>query len=386
MKNFEFLKKGRKVIFSLALFLLVFAAASVVKIHAGTSDSGQGWLWGGGAGPNDGTNTNVGWISMNNTNQGGATNYGVNIPTGNGDVTGYAWSENIGWISFNAADTAGCPQNPCGAVRVVGNNIKGWARILGIKDALAAGNSGGWQGWISLSGPQYGVKINTDNTALSGYGWSDELGWIDFSRAKVGVSYSLSLYPSPLDIRSNPGVLYSKITDSSGNPISGKVVSFSKTGSSKVNLPATPSCTTGATGPGECSINLTASDFLTDETAIVTGNCTGGISCSGQLTVNIHHILNCTVSCPSSIDVVSGQTKDFDVTIGGEAGCNALDNCQKVSGSGDISISQVDANTCRATAVSTTRYGSAVSRSSAGSGQCDTNVNIKGPGWVETAP
>lgn len=180
----KFFSLGRKWVFTLALFLLVFAAASVVKIHAGTGDSGQGWLWGGGAGPTDGTNTNVGWISVNNTNQGGATNYGLNIPSGNGDVTGYAWSENIGWISFNAADTTSCPQNPCGAVRVVGNNIKGWARILGIKDALAAGNSGGWQGWVSLSGPQYGVKINADNT-LTGFGWSDELGWIDFSRAKV---------------------------------------------------------------------------------------------------------------------------------------------------------------------------------------------------------
>lgn len=185
MKNSKlsrFFGRGRKWIFTLALFLLVFAAASVVKIHAGTSDSGSGWLWGGGAGPNDGTNTNVGWISINNTNQGGATNYGVNIPSGNGDVTGYAWSENIGWISFNAADTASCPQNPCGAVRVVGNNIKGWARIMSIPQAGA--NAGGWQGWISLSGPQYGVKINADNT-LTGYGWSDELGWIDFSRAKV---------------------------------------------------------------------------------------------------------------------------------------------------------------------------------------------------------
>lgn len=202
---------GRKFALTLALFLLVFAAASAVKIHAGTNDSGQGWLWSGGAGPNDGTNTNVGWISINNTNQNGATNYGVNIPSSNGDVTGYAWSENIGWISFNAADTAGCPQNPCGAVRVVGNNIKGWARILGIRDALAAGNSGGWQGWISLSGPQYGVKINADNT-LTGFGWSDELGWIDFSRAKytepctpscgtaVGTTYCSGDTPNPANL------------------------------------------------------------------------------------------------------------------------------------------------------------------------------------------
>ena len=176
---------GRKIIFSLALFLLVFAAASAVKVQAGIEHSMSGWLWGG-SDDGAGNNTGVGWISVNNTNQGGAVNYGVSVPSSTGDISGYAWSENIGWISFNAADIAGCPQGSCKAEKVAGNNLKGWARILGIRDALAAGNSGGWQGWISLSGAQYGVKINADNT-LSGYGWSDELGWIDFSRAKVKV-------------------------------------------------------------------------------------------------------------------------------------------------------------------------------------------------------
>jgi hypothetical protein len=195
MRNFKktrFFSLGRKWVFTLALFLLVFAAASVMKIHAGTSDSGSGWLWGGSeemsdGNPNNGLSgyeTGVGWISVNNTNQGGAVSYGLSIPSGTGDISGYAWSENIGWISFNAADIVGCPQGSCKAEKIAGNNFKGWARILGIRDALAAGNSGGWQGWISLSGPQYGVKINPDNT-LTAFGWSDELGWIDFSRAKV---------------------------------------------------------------------------------------------------------------------------------------------------------------------------------------------------------
>jgi len=191
MKIFKLLKKGRKLFFTLALFLLVFAAASVVKIQAGTEHSASGWMWGGGTGVfGDGTNTNVGWISVNSVNQGGAVNYGLNIPDGNGDLTGYVWSENIGWISFNAADASGCPDSNCKASRVTGNNLKGWARILSIKDALAAGNSGGWQGWISLSGPQYSVKI--DGNSLSGYAWSDELGWIDFSRVKIKSCPALS--------------------------------------------------------------------------------------------------------------------------------------------------------------------------------------------------
>lgn len=199
-KKSRFFLLGRKWVFTLALFLLVFAAASVMKIQAGTSDSGSGWLWGG-SDDGAGNNTGVGWISMNNTNPGagGSVDYGVNIPSGNGDVTGYTWSENIGWISFNAADLVNCPQNPCGAARVVGNNLIGWARIIGIKTEFekVPSNSGGWNGWISLSGPHYGVRINADNT-LTGYAWSassdgtPELGWIDFSRAKVKVCASIT--------------------------------------------------------------------------------------------------------------------------------------------------------------------------------------------------
>jgi hypothetical protein len=98
-------------------------------------------------------------------------------------MNGYAWSENIGWVSFNESDLSGCPQGQCVAKRD-GINIKGWARILGIKDAAAVGNSGGWQGWLSLSGPGYGLKLDTDNNKFQSgsYAWSDELGWVDFSR------------------------------------------------------------------------------------------------------------------------------------------------------------------------------------------------------------
>jgi hypothetical protein len=163
----------------LTAFILVFAFGLTVflRVDAAATDSVSGWLWGG-------SDTNVGWISANNTNTGGAASYGLNIPATDGNLSGYAWSENIGWISFNPGDVVGCPSGTCSARRV-GNALQGWARIVGIKTELTFGNSGGWQGWVKLSGANYGVSINTVTSALSGYAWSDELGWIDFSRASI---------------------------------------------------------------------------------------------------------------------------------------------------------------------------------------------------------
>ena len=214
-------KIKRKIIFTLFVFLVCFSLGAAMKVTAGVDDNVSGWLWGGSEdaniGPigilNDGNETGVGWISMNSTdcdtNSNGffdiacggdditttVVNYGVNIPTANGDLSGYAWSSNLGWISFNNTDCPAGIFSGCNARRE-GNNLAGYARIVDIKDALAVGNSGGWEGFIDLSG----VSINPSTGDLSGYGWNGEnntdpsvapnnvangLGWIDFSGAKV---------------------------------------------------------------------------------------------------------------------------------------------------------------------------------------------------------
>jgi hypothetical protein len=174
--------KKRKIYFIAILILFVIFGFGLYKskLFAGTSENVIGWLWGG-SDNGAGNSTGLGWVSMNNTTSGGATSYGVNIPVADGAVTGYAWSENIGWISFNNGDLIGCPDGNCSAQRI-NNKITGWARIMSIPQAGV--NAGGWTGYIKLSGTGYGITINPDNT-LSGYSWSDELGWIDFSRAFV---------------------------------------------------------------------------------------------------------------------------------------------------------------------------------------------------------
>lgn len=174
--------KNKKILLSLIIF---FCFAGVVYIsHAGTGENATGWLWGG-SDDGAGNNTGLGWISMNDINPtSGGGSYGVNIPdvscSGAGcNLSGYAWSSNVGWINFNGAQRSG-------------NMLTGWAKITSIETAAAAGNSGGWQGQISLSGNAtngnpYGVSIDPATNKLSGYAWSDELGWIDFRLASINV-------------------------------------------------------------------------------------------------------------------------------------------------------------------------------------------------------
>ena len=204
----------KKRIILLIVFVAAFAMVSVAKIKAGTGDNALGWLWGGGTEldgvfPGDGTNTNVRWLSMNNTNNSGAVDYGVNIPMADGELSGEAWSGGdesgfgLGYITFDSSRLGGCPVGVCSARRV-GNNLEGWARFEQIASANAAGNSGGWLGWVSLSGTaqdgsSYGVSIDSSANTFSGYAWSDELGWIDFSRASFEAPkvLNVSLSASP---------------------------------------------------------------------------------------------------------------------------------------------------------------------------------------------
>jgi hypothetical protein len=230
------LRKIKNISAAIVFFSAVFGLAFFVsQVQAGALDSGRGWLWGGGAQvgiypPADGTNTNLGEIYIKSestkvfcdTNNNGfldvacggldtaATpfqSYGVNIPTANGLLTGslgaYAWSENVGWISFNSVDIAGCPGGNCVSQRF-GNTLTGWARILSIRDAGA--NAGGWLGWIKLSGTAqngstYGVGINANT--LAGYAWSDELGWIDFSKVSIAKTITATLTASPALVANN---------------------------------------------------------------------------------------------------------------------------------------------------------------------------------------
>lgn len=70
------------------------------------------------------------------------------------NLSGYAWSDNIGWISFNSSN---CDSN---------------------NDGKSDGTSGCPTSGTTI--PNYGVNIEANNN-LSGYAWSDNIGWIKFN-------------------------------------------------------------------------------------------------------------------------------------------------------------------------------------------------------------
>ena len=187
--------KNKKI---LVFFAIIFSFVITSSVsYAGTAENGRGWLWGGGTEPDgvspwNGSNTNFGWVSMNNLTGGGSSVYGVNIPAA-GLLTGYAWSENIGWIDFGnkcvtSAPAAGQYQaasctSPAGGTNGVsrsGNSLTGWARIVSIATASVVGNSGGWSGWIKMINVSIAAPDASNRSYISGYGWSDELGWVKF--------------------------------------------------------------------------------------------------------------------------------------------------------------------------------------------------------------
>ena len=155
--------------------------------RAGSGHNLSGFAW----------SENIGWISFNSINcdannngksDGGAgcppkntpvADYGVAIAT-NGSLSGYAWSENIGWISFNSADTSGCPAMPCGpTLNRSQHKLDGWAKAI-------AADGNGWDGWIRLSGTNYGVTAF--GCDYDGWAWgSDVVGWIHFRGANYGL-------------------------------------------------------------------------------------------------------------------------------------------------------------------------------------------------------
>ena len=146
-------------------------ASCVVSQPASCEFSGYAW------------SGNTGWLSLSCADSGtcGTANYGLQA-SDDGTIFGYGWSSSIGWVSANPSDLVGCPIAPC-AASLDGSNLTGWLKAL----SGGTSQSGGWDGWISLSGtgPDYGVSL-LDGGSLTGYGWGTApVGWVDFEHAQT---------------------------------------------------------------------------------------------------------------------------------------------------------------------------------------------------------
>jgi hypothetical protein len=172
------MKTLKRVSFSATVFLgAVFLAVLVSflltprpALSQGTGTPITGYFW----------SDTIGWIDLNCSNSGvcGTTPFGLSIDS-SGNITGDAWSDSIGWVSANPSDLSGCPQGSCTAT-VSNGVLSGWLRAL-------SGNtsqSGGWDGFISLSGSNYGVTESGGR--FSGYAWGDvNVGWVDTEYAQT---------------------------------------------------------------------------------------------------------------------------------------------------------------------------------------------------------
>lgn len=195
----------KTVLYSIIFVVVVlnaFFLLSTPTAHSSATDNLTGYAW----------SDTIGWISFNSTNEAGPTaDYGVTV-AGDGDMSGYAWSEHIGWISFNEA---GCPSGTCAPhFDKVTGVVTGWARALSPTTTV---NTGGWDGWISLSGTtvdgnSYGVVVT--GADWEGFAWgSDVVGWISFGGAFGGNVTGMN---DDSIQRPAPAVTVFKVCDSDG--------------------------------------------------------------------------------------------------------------------------------------------------------------------------
>ncbi len=101
----------------------------------------------------------------------GTTNYTSNVTMNIATKTfsGYAWEDNIGWVAFGTTD------NPAGPVTfdVSTGKLSGKARAL---------NTGAY---IDFGNYNSNVKVNLGSGVFSGYAFSEDMGWINFSDTGV---------------------------------------------------------------------------------------------------------------------------------------------------------------------------------------------------------
>jgi len=86
------------------------------------------------------------------------------------NVYGWAWSENIGWVSFN------CVQSFCSGNRTISCN----------SDLDCTGSGTCEFDSLDCLTSNYGVDYNEADGKLSGYAWSDNIGWLYFGQNGSG--------------------------------------------------------------------------------------------------------------------------------------------------------------------------------------------------------
>ncbi len=239
MKNFK-----QIFIFSVAILALAFYLGFNSPVNGSSTDNVSGYAWeADGPNPSPPGLGGTDWLSFNCVTDPagcGASNYGVTVDSVTGNMSGYAWSDNFGWMKFGGLSgfPTGSGTTPSDAkVDLSTGTVTGWARFCSVFVTGCSGSvlpttaTGGWDGWVSLSGDNYaspnlfgngGVTYNKNSGSFKGYAWGgpDVVGWIDFSQV---------LYAS----NSGEPLLFLKANNDTGNIMVqvGDQVTLSSTGS-----------------------------------------------------------------------------------------------------------------------------------------------------------
>lgn len=243
----------KKTIFILTVILIfsIIAYGSLLVseyVFASTNISSaplEHWAW----------NDNVGWINFHST---GTVNVLAN------QLQGFADSP-IGRVSFDCA--SGPPGSTCAIdYRVLNDgagNLSGWAwsdAIGWISFACHNPQTGGVSPDFSCAWSNYRVIVSPTTGEFSGWAWNDTIGWISFSCANTGTcptsNYRVittwragpataELISSTFDTQRPGGAAYNHIVWRGA--LNGGAVMFQL---------ATANCPNGATNPPDCNLNV----------------------------------------------------------------------------------------------------------------------------------
>lgn len=140
------------------------------------------------------------------------TGYNANVTLNNDnhEFDGYGWSTDVGWVAFGTAD------NPDGPVTfdATSGAVSGQARVISTGANLN----------FNAAPYNSNVLIHSDGS-FTGYAWSTDIGWLDFSGAAApGVALITSISVSPDSATLHPGGTQTFIAtayDNLNNPIPG---------------------------------------------------------------------------------------------------------------------------------------------------------------------
>lgn len=107
-------------------------------------------------------------LSTGNTFTFGDHNSDVTVDPATGDFTGRVWSEDLGWIDFD-------------------NNGDGDAVKVNLTTGKLSGQAYTLNTGARLHFTNYNSNVEMDlkTGGISGYAWSEDVGWVNFSTAKV---------------------------------------------------------------------------------------------------------------------------------------------------------------------------------------------------------